>query len=261
METFIDSLSDLSIRFFKELVYKVNSIKKCKIHKLFIKEISKLPLKGKFPNFFNEKFLNFVPSFLRNMSVFMVNGTSTTTNSHLSILLGLVDSIVEELNTRISDNVRNWTSFLQDVERFVNMGGTYTIGPAYTTFDGGTNSELQRMASSLHNELARLVRATNRLAWLLGYLRDLERLISDRSASYVGRYNNFRIEDIYPLSDTRFYDAGRWLNRYLNFNITSIRLALNNDGRLVPSIRVDFRPYVVYLLSLDDLSNIWENIG
>lgn len=193
------------------------------------------------------------------MSVFILNDTFTIPNSHLSILLGLVDYIVEELNTRIPDNVRNWTYFLQDVERFVNMGGTYTIGPAYTTFDGGTNSELQRMASSLHSELTRLRGATNRLAWLLGYLRELERLISDWSASYVGRYNNLRIEDIYPLSDTRFYVADRWLNHYLNLYTSPIRLVYGNDGALVPAIQVDFRPYVVYLLSLDDLSNIWEN--
>jgi hypothetical protein len=96
---------------------------------------------------------------------------------------------------------------------------------------------------------------------LLGYLGRLERLISDRSASYVGRYNDFRIEHIYPLSDTRFYDAGFLLNHNLNYN-TRIHLYLNDQGRLVPYVHVNFntftvfRPYIVYLLSLDDLSHI-----
>jgi hypothetical protein len=123
------------------LVYKVSLRKISTKYKLFIKHLSKkrgkLPSKGKLPNFLSstwakKNFFNFVPSYLRNLTVFMAPITS-----RFDHVIRLANSIVEELQTRIPENVISWTNFLQEVERFVSMGGTYTIGIVYITFDGG----------------------------------------------------------------------------------------------------------------------------
>ena len=138
-------------------------------------------------------------------------------------------------------------------------GGYLYYWIAYTTFDGGSNSDLQRTASRLHNELARFRNNTNILAWLLGYLGDLERRISNLTRGlFVGRYNNFRLEDIYSLSDTRFYELS-WLNFYHGYD-REIRLIRINDGSFVVTARTTHGPPVFYIYNLDDLFNLWEYI-
>ena len=69
------------------------------------------------------------------------------------------------------------------------MGGTYTIR-WWTTFEGGSNLELQRMASQLHNERIRLERITRRSAYLLGFLRDIEiNILETKEKVYRGLYS------------------------------------------------------------------------
>lgn len=258
MEKFIDSFYDLFVKYFQELVYNLR--KKSKIFKLFIKN----KFKGKISSFSriqqkNNFFFNFVPSYLRSLTVFILNGTSTTNNASLIRLLRLAGSIVEELENRIPENIRNWTSFLQDVDRFVSMGGTYLTLNGFTTFDGGSNPELQRMASQLFNELPRLVNLTNRSAFLLGYLRDIEAAIYERDSSFVGRHSSFTLGSIYSLSDTRFFDNGS-LNRYYNYYTSPLRLSSDNNGHLVPYTRNARGPSITYLYNLEDLFNAWERI-
>ena len=112
------------------------------------------------------------------------------------------------------------------------MGGTYTIR-WWTTFEGGSNLELQRMASQLHNERIRLERITRRSAYLLGFLRDIEINISNLNPSYVGRHSNFTLGSLYTLSDTRFIDIER-VNHHHNHYTSPLRISIDNNGNIVP---------------------------